>query len=160
MRKLILTSLVFFTCTLVGQLAFAEDGYEMWLRYQPVADAAKLKHYRQELSHLVVENPSPTLTAATHELKQGLQGLLGVKLKTDDKLARKGSLIIGTPANSPLIAALNLSERLAELGPDGFLIEQTKVQKRDVLVIAANNDVGALYGAFHLLRLIQTEQSL
>lgn len=165
MFKLTLPGFIFLSCMLVGQISVAgtrapEDGYEMWLRYHALTDSQQLKNYRSQLSQLVVEGESPTLGAAQTELQQGLSGLLGKAIANGEKLARKGSLVIGTPANSPLIASLKLEDRLAQVGPEGFIIEQTQINKRNALVIAANTDLGVLYGAFHLLRLVQTEQSL
>lgn len=160
MRKIVLTSFLFLTCILVAKIAAAEDGYEMWLRYQPVSDTATLKHYRQHISNVVVEGESPTLSAAVQELQLGLQGLLQQEVTHSNKLARKGSLVIGTPANSPLIASLKLDDVLAPLGTEGFLIRQATVNKRKALIIAANSDVGVLYGAFHLLRKMQTGEDL
>lgn len=158
------------TCILVGQNALAEDGYEMWLRYPAVTDNALLKHYRAQLKQIVVEGDSPTLRAATAELQQGLSGLLSSDIALNDPAARSGSalkgslpkasLVIGTPRNSPLIASLMLDERLAELGPEGYLIEQARINKQPALVIAANSDTGVLYGAFELLRQMQTHRSL
>lgn len=160
MFKNLLPTLIFIACTLVAQIVVAEDGYEMWLRYEPVADSTKLKRYQQQLGQIVVEGKSPALSAAQAELERGLSGLLGRTIKVDDELARKGSLVLGTPTNSPLIASLKLEDRLAALGPEGFLIEQSKVNKRDAVIVAANSDLGVLYGAFHLLRLIQTGEDL
>src|SRR5690554_337345 len=114
MRKLSLTSFLICACILVAQIASAEDGYDMWLRYQPVSDSKVLKQYRQQISQLVVEGESPTLAAAVHELQQGIQGLLNLELDASKKLARQGSksgsLVIGTPANSSLIASLKLDD--------------------------------------------------
>ena len=57
--------------------ARAEDGYDLWLRYRLVADAARLAEYRTAIRQLVVEGDSPTLRAAHDELVTGLTGLLG-----------------------------------------------------------------------------------
>lgn len=160
MLKPLLKSLAFLTCILVAQIAVAEDGYEMWLRYHQVSDAKLLKNYRQQLSHLVVEGESPTLSVATTELQRGLEGLLGQQVSLSQQLARRGSLVLGTRENSPLIASLQLGERLATLGPEGYLLERTRLNNRDALVIAANSDQGVLYGAFHLLRLMQTQSDI
>lgn len=140
--------------------AQAEDGYEMWLRYVPVSDARVLKTYQKQLSQIVAEGESPTLAVAKAELQRGLSGLLNKPIAISaDKVAPQ-SLVIGTAASSPLIAALNLQARLTALGDEGYLIERTHINKRVVTVIAANTDIGVLYGSFHLLRLIQTQQSL
>ncbi|MDB5454526.1 MAG: alpha-glucuronidase, partial [Caulobacter sp.] len=49
---------------------------------------------------------------------------------------------------------------LSTLGPEGYLIRTASVDGRKATVIAANSDVGVLYGVFHYLRLIQTRQPL
>jgi len=139
--------------------AHAEDGYEMWLRYQPVAEQKLRTAYQQQLGGIVAEGESPTLQAAISELQRGLTGLLAKPVSISKKLSGD-VLVIGTPASSPLIASLDLSARLSTLGNEGYLIEQTRINKRNVTVIAANTDVGVLYGSFHLLRLLQTHQGL
>jgi len=69
-------------------------------------------------------------------------------------------VIVGTPASSRLIASLPLTAELRSVGPDGFVVRTMAVSGRRALVVAANRDVGVLYGAFHLLRLMQTNRSL
>lgn len=145
---------------LITPAAQAEDGYEMWLRYHTVSDNALLKEYRQQLRQLVVEGESPTLKAASDELQTGLRGLLGLKIPHSKSLARQGSLVIGTPENSPLIASLFADDSLAAAGAEGYIIRQVRIDRRDALVIAANSDQGVLYGSFHFLRLLQTHSNL
>ena len=151
---ILLTLLLGFTLPAQG-----EDGYEMWLRYQSLADQKLRKSYQQQLSSIVVEGTSPSLQVAVDELQRGLGGLL-VKPFAISKSLSTNSLVVGTASSSPLIASLNLTERLLPLGAEGYLIERTKINKRNVTIIAANSDLGVLYGSFHLLRLIQTQQSL
>ena len=143
-----------------GQVSHAEDGYDLWLRYQPVADKTLRKTYQQQLSQILVEANTPVLSVAAAELARGLSGLLAKPITISNKKLSKQAVVLGTPANSSLIASLKLGDRLLALGDEGYLIEQTRINKRVVTIIAANSDVGVLYGSFHLLRLIQTQQSL
>ncbi|AHM63126.1 alpha-glucuronidase [Flammeovirgaceae bacterium 311] len=138
----------------------AEDGYRLWLRYDPVQDAGLLKSYRQSIREIVIQGNSPVTAAAGQELSRGLQGLLGTGVPLTQKLSQQGALVAGTPASSPLIAALKLQDKLAPLGKEGYLLLTTKVQGKNSTVIAANSDAGVLYGAFHLLKLLQTGQDL
>lgn len=149
------------TCATVP-LSQAEDGYEMWLRYPAMAEKQLLKTYQQQITQVVVEGDSPTLQAAATELERGLSGMLAtsVAIQSGANKISKSSVVIGTPKNSPSIASLNLAERLAAMGDEGYLLEKTRINKRDVFVIAANTDLGVLYGSFHFLRLIQTQQTL
>src|SRR5437870_13154670 len=54
-----------------------EDGYDLWLRYRPVADAARLAEYRATITQLVVASDRATLRAERDELVRGVRGLLG-----------------------------------------------------------------------------------
>ncbi|HMA22452.1 MAG TPA: alpha-glucuronidase family glycosyl hydrolase, partial [Gemmatimonadaceae bacterium] len=56
--------------------------------------------------------------------------------------------------------SLPLARDLARLGDEGYLVRATTVQGKHVIVVAGNSDVGALYGAFRLLRQVQTNGSL
>jgi alpha-glucuronidase len=143
-----------------GAAASAETGYDLWLRYVAVSDPARLTEYRSTLTSLVVEGASPTLDAARRELRGGLKGLLSLEVPESADLKGKGSLILGTPRSSRTISALGWETALRGLGPDGFLIRSTQVGGAAATVISANTDTGVLYGAFHLLRLIQTGQSI
>jgi alpha-glucuronidase len=66
-----------------------------------------------------------------------------------------GALVLGTPRSSPLVAALGLADDLAQVGQEGFVIRHATVDGPRCLAVAANADVGVLYGVFHLLRKIQ-----
>jgi len=135
----------------------AEDGYDLWLRYRPV-EAPALARYRTAATAIVNQGDTPTLSAAAAELQRGLGGLFARPIAVTASPATDGAILIGTPRSSPLIRALNLA--LQNLGREGFLIRSATVAGHRVTIIAANSDVGVLYGAFRLLRLIQTRQPL
>ena len=143
-----------------GQRPPDEDGHELWLRYRSVADPVRLAEYRAATSYLVVGGDSPTLRVAREELVTGLRGLLGRQVAVARRVARDGALIAGTPSGSRLIASLDLTDELRRAGDEGFVLRATRVGGRRAIVLAANRDVGVLYGAFHLLRLMQTRGSL
>jgi alpha-glucuronidase len=145
---------------LCGARASAETGYELWLRYVAVSDPARLTEYRSTLTSLLIEGTSPTLEATRRELRLGLKGLLALEVPESAALKGKGALILGTPRSSRTISALSWDAALRGLGPDGFLIRSIQVGGVAATVITANTDTGVLYGAFHLLRLIQTGQSI
>ena len=131
--------------------ARAEDGYDLWLRYRPVPaeQAAAALPLTRRLSP---QGRSPTLDAATAELTRGLQGLLGRGPEVASGTA-PGGIVYGV-ASSPAIAALGLPT--SDLGREGYIIRTVEIDAGATTVIAANADVGVLYGAFALLREIQT----
>ncbi len=133
-----------------------EDGYELWLRYEPIVSAPILTEYRAAVTQVVMGATSPTLLAAREELSFGLERMLGTPIQMGEQ---DGTLIVGTPLSSPLIAALHLPE-LVKAGDEGFVIIRKIIQGRDCIVIAANTDVGVLYGVFRFLRHLQTHKPL
>ena len=140
-------------------LAFAEDGYELWLRYHRIADAALLKQYRSAVTGLLVSGESATARATSAELTRGLGGLLDATIPPVGDVVSDGALIAGT-GRSPVVASLGLDADLRTIGGEGYLIRSVRARGRRATVIAANTDIGVLYGAFHFLRLLQTNQRI
>jgi len=134
-------------------IAQAEDGYDLWLRYRPLEKAAAAR-YRPLATAVVAAGQSPTAAAAREELVRGLSGLMGRPEKLETRFLRSGSILIGTPAQSPVIAALNLP--LAKAGEEGFVLRSAMVKGKTITIIAGNSDVGVLHGTFAYLRLLQT----
>ncbi len=142
-------------CTII-----AEDGYRLWLRYDRIADLTLLKEYKKAVTGYIIEGSSPTIEIARKELQRGLNGLLGCPVKNYTTAGKNGLIIAGTPATSPVIASAGIKDRLNGLGNEGYVIISTPVNNKNAFVIAANSDIGVLYGVFHFLRLIQTNQHL
>ncbi len=134
----------------------AENGSALWLRYRMVADAALRARYKALISQVVVDGDSPTLRAARDELSRGFSGLLGVPVAGSATANRAGTVVVGTAAGSRTIAALPFARELSALGKEGFIIRGATIAGRRMLVVAANSDIGALYGSFALLRMLQT----
>src|SRR4051812_15056707 len=151
-----LCSLIAAALMLIPAPAFAEDGYELWLRYRPV-EAGAIARYRASATAIVRQGDSPIISAATEELRRGLSGLLARPIPVASQPG-EGAIILGTPASSLLVRNLNLP--LQDAGREGFLIRSTSIGGRHVTIIATNEEVGVLYGAFRLLRLIQTRQPI
>ena len=137
----------------------AEDGYRLWLRYEPLP-AEKAKAYQARVTSLVAPGNSATQTIIRQELSAGCAGLLGRAIPTANAVVRDGAVIVGTSKNNSLIANLKWDKPLADLGPEGFLIRSVKIGNRSATVIASQTEVGALYGSFHFLRLLQTLQPI
>lgn len=137
-----------------------ETGAELWLRYREVSVPGRLSEYRAAFTHVVNSAQSPTLKAATDELVRGLSGLTGKSIAVAGAVRGAGALVIGTPQSSTAIAALSLEARLAPLGSAGYLATAIQVNGQPAIVVAANTDLGVLYGSFALLRHLQSHGSL
>jgi alpha-glucuronidase len=158
-RRWSMVCLTIVVCLCTVATTRAEDGYRLWLRYDSLPQAS-VKAYRQRVNAIVVQGRSATCDAIRRELTDGCSGLLGNAVKVADKADEDGAVIVGTPKASPLIAGLKWAKQLAELGEQGFVIRSVNLEGRAVTVIASDGEIGALYGAFHFLRLLQTLQPI
>lgn len=138
----------------------AENGYDLWLRYQKVDNSQLLNSYSKTLAKLNFPVNSATLTEAKNELQQGLNGLLDTNLPETDGIS-KGTLLVGTPASSKVLSGIHaITNEISGLGDEGFLIKTLKVDGIPCTVIAARKDMGVMYGVFHFLRLLQTQSDI
>ncbi len=123
----------------------ADDGYRLWLRYDRIVDTAFKAECTASLRHVVLQTASgtesPTVAAARSELLTGLEGLLGSKPTI-------------TLEPRPFAKDTNAFDG------DGYSLLSTKDVPKGTLAIRSGTDLGILYGAFDLLRRIQTGQSL
>src|SRR6187455_1918985 len=152
--RALIASLVLVVCALP---AGAEDGYDLWLRYRAV-DAGSYPDLDAHVRELVVGSGSSTLETSGRELASGLTNLQGRRISQVPVVTQSGAVLLGTPRSSKVIAGLPLA--LERVGAEGYVIRSVVIDQKPATVIAANSDVGVLYGAFHFLRLIQTRQPL
>jgi len=135
-----------------------EDGSSLWLRYSELPIPERLAEYRAALTHVVGSGASPTLQIAEAELVRGLSGLTGSEITESAEATGAGAVVIGTPESSSVVAGM--ADRLTALGSEGYLVEALDVGGQAAIVVAANTDVGALYGSFALLRHLQSHRGL
>jgi alpha-glucuronidase len=162
MRSLNITKLSFLFLILAytGAGVMAEDGYNLWLRYERVTDEKLLREYRALISTIIMQGESPTLLVARKEISDGLTGLLDKEVPHTGKIEKSGAVIIGTPSTSKTIKSLDRKTELQRIGSEGFIIESIRINNMPATAIMANTDIGALYGVFHFLHMLQTYQSI
>jgi len=146
-------------CTIFTLTLQAEDGYRLWLRYDRLADVTMVTAYQNNLQQMLIAGDSPTLAVAEKELQMGLEGLLGAKITPTNVIDNNGTLVIAK-SNASILSELDFAERLATINDEGFLIFTTEINGKTTTVITAKEDLGLLYGTFHLLRLVQTQQPI
>ncbi len=162
-NKIIYKIILFILFTLLNthyNAVFADDGYELWLKYKKIDDAEKLKEYQQGVSSIIVEGDTETFQIIKDELKRGLSGLLGKDIPLEKSIKKDGCVIAATAGSCDVVKKLNYAAVLKTLSRDGYIIKSEKIDGQYALVIAANEDIGLLYGTHHLLRLIQSHKSL
>lgn len=149
-KTTLLLWLFIITCT-----ARAENGYELWLRYNKISNASLLAQYKKFIEHPVVAGSSPTMQVVREELAKGLSGLSGAPVNVNIFPATQQTLLAGKASGMPFLSAA-LMPQLEKMGNEGYII----FTRNNTVVITANTDIGVLYGTFHFLRLLQTEQPI
>lgn len=114
--------------------------------------------YHRRIKTIAVQGKSATFDAIASEISRGCNGLLGTAVVVGD--LEDADVVVGLPQTSTSIGKLRWDAELKRLGPEGYRIRTIRDANRDVIVIASTTDIGALYGTFHFLRLLQTEQPL
>ena len=127
-----------------------EDGYDLWLRYRPLEAAARARLQAQASSIVLTGPSSPTMQVAVSELRLALAAMLG-KAPALAAKPQDGALMLATSAFLP-----ELKDELSKLGREGYLLRRTRLRGHAVTLIAANSDVGLLYGSFAWLRAVNT----
>ncbi|MGO9270142.1 MAG: alpha-glucuronidase family glycosyl hydrolase [Terriglobia bacterium] len=165
--QLALAAGLLFACTLAAGVPLcAETGYEAWLRYAPIEDAAARKRFDALPAVVVALDDSPVIKAAQGEMIRGVRGMLGRTLRAETRVPNESAIVLGTFAavrqavpgirlGPGLKAGAGLREDLKE---DGYWLKSIEVRGHPCLVIAAANDRGVLYGTFAVLRRIAMQQ--
>ncbi len=129
-------------------LSFADDGSRLWLKYDLIKDQKQKLSYVKFSKFIAGNTENPTLQKAAEELQSGFAGLLGTKtIISKTNTTQTGGIIFEISNNQSLTQKLN---------NDGFAI----FTKNGNLIISSKSEVGVLYGAFELLRNIQTLQAI
>jgi alpha-glucuronidase len=157
-RAPILVGLIASAGLLAGS-AHAETGYELWLRYV-AARGPHAASYRARAAAIVVDEGSRSPRAAVAELRRGLEGLLAAPVPAAERSLRGGAIVLASGPAAKLPLRLGLGPEIQRLGSEGYVVKTVEVDGRRGTLIASAGDSGVLYGVFHLLRLLQTGQSI
>ncbi|MDE3057900.1 MAG: alpha-glucuronidase [Bacteroidota bacterium] len=166
MRKTLFAILPVMCAVSLINSVYADDGHQLWLRYNLISNKQKLIEYRELIKAMVIEGESPTMQAARKEIQHGLKGLLGAAIPEIEKATEDGVLLIGSypeevfTKNFTSFQKNNLKDELEKTGNEGFVIQDAEVNGKKIIVITANKDIGVLYGVFHFLRLLQTNEDI
>ncbi|WP_018984143.1 alpha-glucuronidase family glycosyl hydrolase [Salinimonas chungwhensis] len=142
--------------SLASSIIEGEDGYRLWLKYDPITSASLKKKYTQQVGRFHVTGDTETMQVVRDELNYALNGMLTDATVVSQKQA--GLLVVAGDQASSLAASNSLD--LKSVGDEGYVIHQTNDGDASQILVLANTDVGALYGTYRLLRQLQTHQPL
>jgi alpha-glucuronidase len=131
--------------------ATAETGYDLWLRYSPLA-AENRERADGRFTAVVSTAESATTAAAVTELRRGLSSLFGrdVAAAASDLTGNlDGAVVLGTPESLQFIGS---RVEIASDHRDAFVVATREIDGDRFTLIAGNSEIAQLYGAFALLR--------
>jgi alpha-glucuronidase len=136
--------------------AHAETGAEGWLRYAPLTGTAAAR-YAALPSQIVVLGDTPTDRAAANELRRGLSSMLGRTFTVSRQTGEDSSAIV--IAN---LATLNKAFAISgdKLSPESYTFGPKIEGNSHRYILLGADTRGELYGVFHLLELVGTQQPL
>ncbi|MFC4098933.1 alpha-glucuronidase family glycosyl hydrolase [Paenibacillus xanthanilyticus] len=146
-----------------------QAGYRAWLAYHPRVDSATSKEDSLRYGWIASGDRDDTVRAAISELAEGIGAMYSelpeIHVFPTDAAGENGArdpepdtaigvgtgILVGTFAANERLRDI-FGVEVAELGREGFAIRT----REGATAIGAHTPVGALYGAFHLLRLLAT----
>ena len=140
---------------LTVSLLKAENGYDLWMRYTKISNPGILTEYRKQINSPVVMGSSQTISIIKAELSKAFSGFTGTSYTITSSIDNSVSFIAGI-GSSGIISTIITKDELSRIGNEGFIIKA----KPGKTIITANTDIGLLYGVFHFLRLMQTQQPI
>jgi len=135
-------NIILFLFLLSASLSFAEDGSRLWLRYEPLPPAIA-KQYKDAIRSIEANPQTETARIAINEFAAGFQQMTGQTLS-----------LSGEKQVNRLVLERNKKINIA------YAIQTRQSSRGNATVISSPDDLGFLYGIFHLLRLMQTHEDI
>lgn len=147
--------------------------YNAYLQYAPVQDRERSAAYTRLLGTIVWNlQQSQAANAALQELKMACQSMLGIDPVITTEALASPCLevhIYEAPTDEGIEGIEGIADEGAQmlnsqtenrLLREGFRLEHLVQGSEERLVLTGGSDIGILYGIFHILRLLASEQSL
>lgn len=152
---------IFYVIVFITTAVFAESGYDLWLRYTPVSSSAYRLAINPYFEKVYVPENGSTTEALKAELVRASAGMFGKPVNFDNRKPTGNGLFFLLSTHHAVRQFLP-GISLDDLGKEGYLVKSTTGPdgKSKCLVIAANTEIGLLYGAFDLLRKISVQTPL
>lgn len=140
---------------------YAQEDYNLWLQYNKINDTNLVSEYQSKINGIHALGNSATIQVAKKELQKGISNLLNRKIEIQPDTTNTDNMLILSNTsflNESIIKNLNDTYEL--INDEGYVIKTIKLKNKKHILITGKTDAGVLYGVFHFLKLLQTNQSL
>lgn len=137
--------------------SFSNDGYKLWLDYQPITNPTIKKDMAGLMSGVFIFGEDPTYQVIRNELNLASQKMIleAPTFNTSDKT--KAQFWLGTRTQMSQFLSMTEQVEIKDLGEDGYWMGPVEVNGKTHYAIIGNRPVGVLYGVYNLIKSIQTE---
>jgi alpha-glucuronidase len=139
---------------LFATAASAEDGHDLWLRYEPLPASVAAREHRY-VEGAAAYGKDRRVAVAAREFNGAVAALLNIV--PNERIEQSaGEVILGTAADlkhENRFPDLHLDT--SGLGSEGYLIRSVDVGTGPTIVVTGNTGAAVLYGTFALIREIQ-----
>ncbi|MDG1278329.1 MAG: alpha-glucuronidase family glycosyl hydrolase [Algoriphagus sp.] len=137
--------------------SFSNDGYKLWLDYQPITNSTIKNDMADLMSGVFIFGEDPTYSVIRNELNLASQKMIlqAPSFNTSDKT--KAEFWLGTRTQMSQFLSMTEQVEIKDLGEDGYWMGPIEVDGKTHYAIVGNRPVGVLYGVFNLIKSIQTE---
>lgn len=133
-----------------------QKSYSGWLQYERFEDTAIVHEYQKWCGNIHILGNSLVIDSAKKELQAGISSMLGVQPGIKNEAMKSAGIYLGT--KDTIDPAVDVD--FTQLNDDGYVIKCLTVDQQSRVYLIGKKDVGALYAAFHLLRLMQNREDL
>ncbi|MCH7396610.1 alpha-glucuronidase [Belliella sp. DSM 107340] len=149
--KILFFSLLLIISTTVTN---ANDGYKLWLQYNQLENPSEWQ--KDCFEQYKINGSSSTLDIIDDEIQKASMGFFQ---KVANQEQNNPKLIISKISDLDLKKFKLDATKITDLGSEGFFIQELVTDSQDkTTIVAANTDIGLLYGTFHLLQKIQKNE--
>jgi alpha-glucuronidase len=137
--------------------AFSNDGYKLWLDYQPISDPGIKNEIEELLSGVYIFGEDPTYEVIGNELDLASQKMIGQTTKFNSIDKKNAPFWLGTRTQLSQFLSMPQQVEVKALGEDGYWMGPIELDGKKHYAIVGNRPIGVLYGVYNFLKLIQTE---
>lgn len=124
--------------------------YRAWLQNRPIPQVKS----REILSRVTTSGADPTVQNAARELVAALNEMVGpTEILAESQTGPR--IVLGTPETSAWVRAHADALGLPTIRHDGYVLKTMREKNEAVIVVAARQPAGVLFGVFDLLRRLQ-----
>lgn len=137
--------------------SFGNDGYKLWLDYQPLPNSTLQNDVTELLSGVYFFGENPTYEVIKKELNRAAESWVGNAPSFRQERLQSATFYLGTRQEFSQVLSLDQQAEIKALGEDGFWTGPVEIDGKSYFSIIGNTPIGVLYGTFHWIKSVQSK---